>query len=114
LRRANSYLRVTTSLVAGEVAAMLFGIQPNLFRFREWLEATLQIDDALHVDLPKILVIEDPGNHEEVLRSSSRFNRCLACGAVRASGMNGITTIDRNFDVDRFSRGTKFENVFRT
>ena len=34
----------TTSLVVGEVAAMICDIQPNLFRFMEWLLAVVEIE----------------------------------------------------------------------
>jgi uncharacterized protein len=107
LRRADNYHLVTTSLVAGEVAAMLCEIQPNLFRFLEWLEAVVQIEDALHDDLPRIVAVME--KYSDLPANFADASLVVLC---ERRGIDGVATIDRDFDVYRLPRGKKFENVF--
>lgn len=107
LQQASAFRLLTTSLVIGEVAAMLSGVQPNLFRFLEWLTAVMEIDDALHDDLPRMI---------EIMRKYSDLPADLAeVSLVALCERRNITTvasIDRDFDVYRLQKGKKFENVF--
>ena len=99
----------TTSLVVGEVAAMICDIQPNLFRFMEWLLAVVEIDDALHEDLPEMI---------RIMKKYSDLPADLADVSLVAlcerRGFGTIASIDSDFDVYRLAKGRKFDNVFFT
>lgn len=107
LRRAGDAQLVTTSLVIGEVAAMLSDMQPNLFRFLEWVTAAVAIDDALHEDLPRMI---------EIMKKYSDLPADLADVSLVAlcerRTIATVAAIDRDFDVYRLPKGRKFKNVF--
>jgi len=107
LRRSGDARLMTTSLVVGEVAAMLSDIQPNLFRFMDWLLAVVEIDDALREDLPRAI---------EIMKKYSDLPADLADVSLVAlcerRGITTIASIDSDFDVYRLSKNRKFDNVF--
>lgn len=107
LRRASDARLITTSLVVGEVAAMLSDIQPNLFRFLDWLLAVVEIDDALREDLPRAI---------EIMKKYSDLPADLADVSLVAlcerRGITTIASIDSDFAVYRLPKNRKFENVF--
>lgn len=107
LRRIGESRLITTSLVVGEVAAMLSDVQPSLFRFMEWVLAVVEIDDALREDLPRIM---------EIMRKYQDLPADLADGSLVAlcerRGISTVASIDSDFDVYRLPRSKKFENVF--
>ena len=107
LRRAGDCRLITTSVVIGEVAAMLLDVQPNIFRFMEWLSAVVEIDDALREDLPRII---------EIMRKYGDLPADLADVSLVAlcerRGVSIIASVDSDFDVYRLPRSKKFENVF--
>lgn len=107
LRRSGECRLITTSVVVGEVAAMLSDIQPSLYRFMEWLLAVVEIDDALREDLPRMI---------EIMKKYSDLPADLADVSLVAlcerRGLNKIASIDSDFDVYRLPRSKKFENVF--
>ena len=107
LRRSGEGRLITTSVVVGEVAAMLSDIQPSLYRFMEWLLAVVEIDDALREDLPRMI---------EIMKKYSDLPADLADVSLVAlcerRGLNKIASIDADFDVYRLPRSKKFENVF--
>jgi uncharacterized protein len=107
-RKAKAFHLITTSVVVGEVAAMLGHLQPNLLRCLEWLAAVVEIDDALRNDLPRAI---------EIMKKYSDLPADLADVSLVAlcerRGINGVASIDRDFDVYRLPKGKKFENVFR-
>ena len=112
--RARDFLRgnaaarlITTSVVIGEVAAMLSYAQPNLFQFMEWLMAAVEIDDALREDLPRI--IELMNKYSDLPADLADVSLVALC---ERRGIRTIASIDLDFDVYRLSRGRKFENVF--
>ena len=107
LRRAGDCRLITTSLAAGETAAMLSDMRPNLYRFLEWLAAAVEIDDALSEDLPGIIAImKKYGDLPANLADVSLVALC------ERRGIKTIASIDSDFDVYRLPRGRKFENVF--
>ncbi len=107
LRRVGETRLITTSLVVGEVAAMLADIQPSLFSFMDWLSASVEIDDALREDLPRIIAI---------MRKYSDLPADLADASLVAlcerRGISMVASIDRDFDVYRLPRARKFKNLF--
>ena len=107
LRVSGECRLITTSVVIGEVAAMLSDVPPNLFRFLEWLSAVVEIDDALHEDLPRII---------EIMRKYSDLPADLADVSLIAlcerRSVSTIASIDSDFDIYRLPRSKKFENVF--
>jgi hypothetical protein len=107
LRRAGDCQLITTSLVIGEVAAMLADVQPNLFRFLDWLSAVVDIDDALREDLPRMMeILKKYGDLPADLADASLVVLC------ERRGMSTVASIDSDFDVYRLQKGRKFENVF--
>jgi uncharacterized protein len=107
LRRTGDCRLITTSLVIGEVAAMLADVQPNLFRFMEWLSAAVEIDDALHEDLPRM--IEIMKKYDDLPADLADVSLVALC---ERRGVSTIASVDSDFDVYRLPRGRKFENVF--
>lgn len=107
LRRAGECRLITTSLVIGEVAAMLSDLQPNLMRFMEWLSVVVEIDDAFREDLPRMI---------EVMRRYHDLPADLADASLVAlcerRGIRVVASIDSDFEVYRLPKGRKFENVF--
>ena len=107
LRRAGECRLITTSLVIGEVAAMLADMPPNLFRFLDWLAAVVEIDDALREDLPRMI---------DIMRKYSDLPADLADASLVAlcerRGLNAIASVDSDFAVYRLPKGRKFVNVF--
>lgn len=107
LRRAGECRLVTTSLVIGEVAAMLSDLQPNLMRFMEWLSVVVEIDDAFREDLPRMI---------EIMRKYHDLPADLADASLVAlcerRGIRAVASIDSDFEVYRLAKGRKFENVF--
>lgn len=107
LQQSASFRLVTTSLVIGEVAAMLSDLQPNLFRFMDWLSAVVEVDDALREDLPRMI---------EIMRKYSDLPADLADVSLvtlcERRGTNTIASIDADFGVYRLPKGRKFKNVF--
>lgn len=97
----------TTSIVVGEVAAMLSDHPADLDRFLEWVEAAVQIDDALQEDLPRI---------REVMKKYADLPADLADVSLIAlcerKSIDAVASIDSDFDVYRLLRGRKFTNVF--
>jgi len=107
LRRSSEARLITTSLVIGEVAAMLGDIPPNLFRFLDWVLAAVEIDDRLHEDLPRILeVMAKYGDLPADLAGASLVVLC------ERRGISAVASIDSDFEVYRLPKGKKFENVF--
>jgi uncharacterized protein len=108
LQRAGDCRLITTSLVIGEVAAMLSDIQPNLFRFLDWLAIAIEVDDALSEDLPRMI---------EIIKKYSDLPADLADVSLVAlcerRGIDAIASIDSDFDVYRLPKGRKFRNLFR-
>ena len=86
---------------------MLADVQPNLFRFMDWLSAVVEIDDALREDLPRKIAI---------MKKYSDLPADLAVVSLVAlcerRGVTTIASIDSDFDVYRLPKGRKFENVF--
>ena len=107
LRRAGECRLITTSLVVGEVAAMLADVPPNLFRFMDWLSAVVEIDDALREDLPRMI---------EIMKKYADLPADLADVSLVAlcerRGVRAIASVDADFEVYRLPKGRKFENVF--
>ena len=107
LRRAGECRLITTSLVIGEVAAMLSDVQPNLFRFMDWLSAVVEIDDALNEDLPRMIeIMKKYGDLPADLADVSLVALC------ERRGLRTIASVDSDFEVYRLPKGRKFENVF--
>jgi uncharacterized protein len=107
LQRAKDARLITNSLIISEVAAMQSDIQPNLFRFMEWLTAAVQIDDSLRDDLPRIA---------HVMRKYSDLPADLTDASLVAlcerRNLTTIASIDADFDVYRLPRGRTFKNLF--
>ena len=107
LRHSSDCRLITTSVVIGEVAAMLSDVQPNLFRFMDWLLAVVEIDDAFREDLPRIIeFLKKYGDLPADLANVSLVALC------ERRGVNTIASIDSDFDVYRLSGSKTFENVF--
>jgi uncharacterized protein len=107
LRRAGSARLITTSLVVGEVAAMLSDLPSNLFRFLEWVTDVIEIDDALHEDLPRTVeIMKKYGDLPADLADVSLITLC------ERRRLNTVATIDRDFAVYRLPKGKKFQNAF--
>ena len=107
LRLAGECRLITTSVVIGEVAAMLSDVQPNLFRFMDWLLAVVEIDDALREDLPRIIeIMKKYGDLPADLADVSLVALC------ERRGVSMIASVDSDFDVYRLPKSKKFENVF--
>jgi uncharacterized protein len=107
LRRSGECRLITTSVVIGEVAAMLSDVSPNLFRFLEWLSAVVEIDDALHEDLPRI--IEIMRKYSDLPADLADVSLIALCERRRVST---IASLDSAFHVYRLPWSKKFENVF--
>lgn len=107
LRRVGEARLITTSLVVGEVGAMLSDIQPSFFRFMDWLSAIVDIDDALREDLPRI--IEIMKKYEDLPADMADASLVALC---ERRGTNLIASVDKDFKVYRLQRNRKFENVF--
>ncbi len=107
LRKAGECRLITTSLVIGEVAAMLADVQPNLFRFMDWLSAAVEIDDALREDLPRM--IEIMKKYDDLPADLADVSLVVLC---ERRGVSIIASVDSDFDVYRLPKGRKFENVF--
>lgn len=107
LRRTGECRLITTSVVIGEVAAMLSDVQPNLFRFLEWLLAVVEIDDALREDLPRI--VEIMRKYGDLPADLADVSLVVLC---ERRGVNIIASIDSDFEVYRLPKSKKFENVF--
>jgi uncharacterized protein len=107
IRRAGEFRLITTSLVIGEVAAMLSDLQPNLFRFLDWVLAVVEIDDALREDLPRAI---------EIMKKYSGLSADLADVSLIAlcerRGITTVASIDSDFAVYRLPNNRTFENVF--
>lgn len=86
---------------------MLSHIQPNLFRFLEWAQITLKVDDRLAEDMPRII---------EIMKKYHDLPADLADASLVAlcerRGIATVASIDRDFTVYRLPKGRKFENVF--
>jgi uncharacterized protein len=107
LNRIGACRLITTSVVIGEVAAMLSDVQPNLFRFLNWLLAVVEIDDALREDLPRIIeIMKKYGDLPADLADVSLVALC------ERRAVSTIASIASDFDVYRLPRSKKFENVF--
>ena len=107
LRRSGEARLITTSLVIGEVAAMLSDMPPNLFRFLDWVLAAVEVDDRLHEDLPRILeIMAKYGDLPADLADASLVALC------ERRGISTVASIESDFDVYRLPKGKKFENVF--
>ena len=107
LQRSGECRLITTSLVIGEVAAMLSDIQPNLYRFLDWMAGVVEIDDALREDLPRM--IEIMRKYADLPADLADVSLVVLC---ERRGVNTIASIDRDFQVYRLPKGRKFENVF--
>lgn len=107
LRRADSFRLITTSLVVGEVAAMLADLQPSQFRFLEWILAVVEVDDALREDLPHM--IEIMRKYADLPADLADVSLVVLC---QRRGITEIASIDRDFAVYRLPKGRKFANVF--
>ena len=107
LRKAGECRLITTSLVIGEVAAMLADVQPNLFRFMDWLSAAVEIDDALREDLPRM--IEIMKKYDDLPADLADVSLVVLC---ERRGVSTIASVDSDFEVYRLPKGRKFENVF--
>jgi uncharacterized protein len=93
--------------VIGEVAAMLSDMQPNLFRFMDWLSEVVEIDDALSEDLPRVIeILKKYGDLPAVLANVSLVALC------ERRGLRTIASVDSDFEVYRLPKGRKFENAF--
>jgi uncharacterized protein len=107
LRRAADARLITNSLVVGEVAAMLSDLQPNVFRFLDWLGSVVEIDDALRDDLPQITA---------TMQKYRDLPADLADAALVAlcqrRNIATVASTDADFDVYRLPRGKTFKNVF--
>ncbi len=107
LRRAGECRLITTSLVIGEVAAMLADMPPSLFRFLDWLTTAVEVNDALREDLPRMI---------EIMKKYSDLPADLADVSLVAlcerRGVSTVASIDSDFDVYRLPKGRKFENAF--
>jgi uncharacterized protein len=107
LRGAGECRLITTSLVIGEVAAMLADLQPSLFRFMDWLAAAVEIDDAFREDLPRMIeIMKKYGDLPADLADVSLVALC------ERRGVRTIASVDSDFEVYRLAKGRKFENVF--
>lgn len=107
LRRSGDCRLITTSLVVGEVAAMLADLQPSLFRFMDWVLAAIEIDEALREDLPRIIeIMKKYGDLPADLADASLVALC------ERRSVSLIASIDSDFEVYRLPRGKRFENVF--
>ena len=107
LRRSGEFRLITTSVVIGEVAAMLSNVQPNLFRFMEWLLSVVEIDDAFREDLPRM--IEIMKKYGDLPADLADVSLAALCERRR---VNTIASVDSDFDVYRLPKSKKFENVF--
>ena len=107
LQRAKNLQWTTTSVVIGEVAAMLCDIQPNLFRFTEWAETTLQVDDQFDEDLPRM--IEIMKKYRDLPADLADVSLVALC---ERRGIGTVASIDNDFAVYRLPKRRKFENVF--
>ncbi len=106
-RRCGECHLITTSIVIGEVAAVLADVPPNLFRFMDWLLAVVEIDDALREDLPRIIeIITKYGDLPADLADVSLVALC------ERRGISTIASVDSDFDVYQHSKSKTFENVF--
>jgi predicted nucleic acid-binding protein len=107
LRRTGECRLITTSVVIGEVAAMLSDVPPSLFRILDWPSAVVEIDDAFREDLPRTI---------EIMKKHSNLPADLADVSLVAlcerRSVSTIASIDSDFDVYRLPRSRKFENVF--
>jgi predicted nucleic acid-binding protein len=107
LRRVGECRLITTSLVIGEVAAMLADVQPSLYQFLDWVLAVLEIDDALREDLPRMIeIMKKYGDLPADLADVSLVALC------ERRGVNAIASINSDLEVYRLPRGRKLENVF--
>ncbi len=86
---------------------MLCDIQPNLFRFLEFAEITLKVDDRLGEDLPRI--IEDMKKYRDLPADLADVSLIALC---ERRGISLVASIDKDFSVYRLPKGRKFENVF--
>ncbi len=107
LRRAGDFQLITTSLVIGEVAAILSGAEANLLRFLDWLGGGVEIDDALSEDLPQIIAIMK--KYHDLPPDLADASLIALC---ERRSIKSIATLDSDFQVYRLSKGRKFENVF--
>ena len=109
LRRVGECRLLTTSLVIGEVAAMLSDVQPNLFRFLDWLAAVVEIDDAFREDLPRMIEIMQ--KYDDLPADLADTSLVALC---ERRDFKTIASADSDFDVYRLPKGKKFDNVFFT
>ena len=107
LRRTRECRLITTSVVIGEVAAMLSDVQPNLFRFMEWLLAVVEIDDAFREDLPRM--IEIMKKYRDLPADLADVSLVALC---ERRGVSAIASVDADFEVYRLPKFERFENVF--
>ena len=98
---------VTTSVVVGEVAAMLCDVQPNLFRFLEWARITLQVDDRLKEDMSRIIEIMQ--KYRDLPADLADVSLIALCERREIAT---VASVDKDFAVYRLPKGRKFENVF--
>lgn len=107
LSRVRDERLTTTSIVVGAVAAMLSDRADDLHRFLEWLASAVEIDDALHEDLPRIL---------EVIKKYSDLPADLADVSLvvlcERRAIDAVASIDSDFDVYRLPKGKRFSNLF--
>ena len=98
---------LTTSLVVGQVAAMLSDVRSNLYRFLEWLSAVVEIDDALHEDL--VRMIEIMKKYDDLPADLADVSLVTLC---ERRGFITIASIDSDFDVYQLPNGKTFANIF--
>lgn len=107
LRRSGDCRLLTTSLVIGEVAAMLSDHDPSLMQFLDWLSASIDIDDAFREDLPRM--IEIMGKYRDLPAGLADVSLVALC---ERRGIRSVASIDSDFAVYRLPKGRRFENVF--
>ena len=86
---------------------MLSDVQPNLLNFLQWARAVVEIDDATHEDLPRMI---------EILKKYNDLPADLADASLIAlcerRRITTIASIDSDFDVYRLLKKKKFNNLF--
>ena len=107
LRRKGTARLVTTSLVVGEVSAILSDVRPNMFQFLSWLSATVEIDDALQDDLERMIQVMK--KYDDLPADLADVSLVVLC---ERRGLDTVASTDSDFDIYRLPKGRKFVNVF--